>query len=229
MHPSAFHVDSLMVAASGNDFGKAIVDSGTTLSYFPSAMFSRLMTNVDSYCGTHESCHAEKDQSNNKCWRLNDPKATPAGFPTLHLKFDQNREDIAWEPTSYLSRRGYGVWCYAIAESQNGDTILGISWMLHRDTVFDLATRRIGMASADCPNYKQVPTSLWERLAGSIGSLGVRPAMQGMIFGAVLAAVALASLRFSRAFRESTPGESHLCSARHLETIPSDMHALLKC
>ncbi|CAK9065233.1 unnamed protein product [Durusdinium trenchii] len=235
VHPSQFHVDSLVVAASSDEFGKAIIDSGTTLSYFPSQVFARLITNIETYCGTHESCHAGKDPTNSHCWRLNDPSASPEGFPTLHLKFDQGAEVVSWEPASYLSERGYGVWCYAIAESQNGDTILGISWMLHRDTIFDLGQRRIGMASADCPRYKEVPTSLWQRLAVTLSQLGVKPTMGPMVLGSVLVIFALFSVRLLKALpwvsREPVVSHETIFSARQVEAEslePSDMRALLR-
>ena len=84
-----------------------------------------------------------------------------------------------------------------MTESQNSDTILGISWMLHRDTVFDMAGKVIGMATADCPNYKQVPTSLWERLAFT---LKARPAGSWVgVAAAGCLAFASVSYRFLRA------------------------------
>ena len=172
------------------------MDSGTTLTYFPSEIYKRLVMNIENYCGVQLQCHAERDEDNEGCWRLNDPTASPDSFPTLHLRFDQG-DAIPWAPTAYLSQHGYGEWCYAMAESQNSDTILGISWMLHRDTVFDMAGKVIVMATADCTNYKQVPTSLWERLAFT---LKARPAGSWVgVAAAGCLAFASVSYRFLRA------------------------------
>ena len=173
MHPHAFHVGSLMVAASPHDFGKTIVDSGTTLTYIPKPMFQRLVLNIETFCGTHKSCNAEKDVTNKNCWRMNDANGSPdVSFPTLHLSFDEGAA-IPWKPRSYMSERGYGIWCLSIDASANHDTILGISWMLHRDTIFDMGSKRIGMASAHCPNHEKVPTTLWEQLTLSLSSKSV--------------------------------------------------------
>lgn len=212
-----------MVAASSHDFGKTIVDSGTTLTYIPRQMFSRLTMNIETFCGTHRSCHAEKDETNENCWRMNDPNGSPDGFPSLQLSFDDS-VTIPWKPTSYMSERGYGIWCLAIAASSNHDTILGISWMLHRDTIFDMGSRQIGMAAAKCPSHEKVPTTLWEKLAHitasfrhpssatpwSLLSLLVMVTM-------VTAGVALSRSRHVAPQWLSEPGR------------PSDTHALLEC
>lgn len=179
VHPISFHVDSLMVAASPHEYGKTIVDSGTTLTYIPKAMFNRLLLNIDTFCGTHHSCAAEKDQTNKNCWRMNDANGSPdETFPTLRLSFQgagAGDQTVPWKPRSYMSERGYGIWCLSIAASSNHDTILGISWMLHRDTIFDMGSRRLGMALAHCPNHQKVPTTLWERLT-ALGHLGLSDA-----------------------------------------------------
>lgn len=110
---------------------------------------------------------------------MNDANGSPyETFPTLHLSFQgagAGDQTVPWKPRSYMSERGYGIWCLSIAASSNHDTILGISWMLHRDTIFDMGSRRLGMASAHCPNHQKVPTTLWERLT-ALGHLGLSDA-----------------------------------------------------
>lgn len=209
VHPISFHVDSLMVAASPHEYGKTIVDSGTTLTYIPKAMFSRLLLNIDTFCGTHHSCAAEKDQTNKNCWRMNDANGSPdETFPTLHLSFQgatgAGDQTIPWKPRSYMSERGYGIWCLSIAESSNHDTILGISWMLHRDTIFDMGSKRLGMASAHCPNHQKVPTTLWERLTASLGLLDAkhRPWSILSLSLVLVTAAATVAIRPSRQWRQ---------------------------
>eukprot|EP00435_Cladocopium_sp_Y103_P052513 s107_g16.t1 len=206
VHPISFHVDSLMVAGSPHEYGKTIVDSGTTLTYIPKPMFSRLLLNIDTFCGTHHYCAAEKDQTNKNCWRMNDANGSPdETFPTLHLSFQgtgAGDQTVPWKPSSYMSERGYGIWCLSIAASSNHDTILGISWMLHRDTIFDMGSRRLGMASAHCPNHQKVPTTLWERLTASLGLSDRHRPWSILSLSLVLVTAAAVAIRPSRQLRQ---------------------------
>lgn len=222
VHPHSLHVDSLVVAAGSDEFGKTIVDSGTTLTYIPKPMFARLVVNMDTFCGTHDSCKARKDQSNNHCWQLNDVNISPDdSFPTLQIMFDGTTQ-VAWKPKSYMSERGYGIWCLAIAPSANHDTILGISWMLHRDTIFDMGSRRIGMASADCPDYEKVPTTLWERIALSIAD---PPSAPFALLGVLLVSMAAVAIRATsvRAWQVVEP------EPMRSEVRSGDTESLLEC
>merc|ERR1712232_291115 len=56
------------------------------------------------------------------------------------------------------NRDGHETWCYSFEDDgPNAKTVLGATWMMHQDIVFDLAQQRLGIVQANCPVYKQRP------------------------------------------------------------------------
>merc|ERR550525_343600 len=94
----------------------------------------------------------------------------PGHFPNLSLAFSNNVV-VRWPRHAYLFRRGEpSLWCHAFAD--NGvepDTVLGVSWMLHKDIIFDLERSRLGVAEARCPEHRKLPG---ERLSPTVFGAG---------------------------------------------------------
>jgi len=133
------------------DFGVTIVDSGTTYTYFPRPLFNNVVSSLTRYCQEHDGCGATREGS--ECWRLDDEAYGPDLFPTIRFHF-QGGTNVDWSPRGYLHERGIqGVWCQTFMENNLYQTVLGISWMLHKDVIFDLATSRLGVAKANCPEH----------------------------------------------------------------------------
>lgn len=140
------------VVTSGDEFGITIVDSGTTFTYLPGPVHRNLVRSIDDYCASNNGCEATRESE--ECWRLNDPLGSPTMFPTLRMAF-QGGAQFDWLPSGgYLQERGeQGVWCQTFMENSLYQTVLGISWMLHKDVVFDLENGRLGVVRADCPEH----------------------------------------------------------------------------
>ena len=121
------------------DFGKTIVDSGTTLTYFPTAFYKALKEQINISC---KNC-VKKGEN---CWN------TAEGFPDANLKF-QDGAVVSWPAKNgYLGfKKGSQSWCYTFADSESVETVLGASFMINHDVVFDLKNLKIGFANADCP------------------------------------------------------------------------------
>jgi len=56
-----------------------------------------------------------------------------------------------------MQRREGTTWCLAFQQGGATQTVLGISFMMHKDVVFDLGQSRIGLVPAECPSYKERP------------------------------------------------------------------------
>lgn len=142
-----------LVTGSTN-FGYTIVDSGTTFTYFPEAVYVPLVSSLRLYC-KQEQHGCDATEIDNECWQLNGPDAINQ-FPPLRFEFPEGAH-IDWWPKSYMQDRGDETWCLAFQKSTVTQTVLGISFMLHKDLVFDLAKGRLGVADADCPQYREQP------------------------------------------------------------------------
>lgn len=150
------HGDEAAIIGSAADFGVSIVDSGTTYTYLPKDLFGKLMDSLESYCADHDDCAADKD--NDECWRLRDADRGPEKFPPLSFDFGAGRP-VVWKPATYLHQRGEeGYVCRTFMENSDVfQTVFGISFMLHKDFIFDVGGNKLGIAEANCPEYHEQP------------------------------------------------------------------------
>jgi len=147
-----------VLAQGTQDFGTAVVDSGTTFTYFPGEVYAGFLAAVNAAC-EGGGCDAWPAGSN--CWRLNSGGTSPHGFPTATMAFSGVDGDIVlrWPPEAYLFSRGEAdLWCPAFADNGNQvQTVLGVSFFLHKNIVFDTETSRLGVSEADCPEHRRPP------------------------------------------------------------------------
>jgi len=141
------------VEPTGTDTDVA-VSSGTTYTYFPERVFESIVEFIIKHCGLHNDCDAWREGADPICWRLGRDSQKPDKFPTIHLEFEglDGPVKIEWPAHGYLYHREGKVWCQAFVRNTLPRTVLGVSWMVHRDVVFDIARNRLGVASADCPS-----------------------------------------------------------------------------
>jgi len=183
-----------VVAMTNGEFGVTIIDSGTTYTYFPGPVFQTLVKDLTSYCDTHGGCAASRE--GNECWRLNDIMGGPDSFPTIKMNFKGGAQ-INWSPYGYLHQRGeQGVWCQTFMENHLYQTVLGISWMIHQDVIFDLQHGRLGVAKANCPEHHKDSDYLQKDAllsAGSIETEVVRRPVQPLLAAAGFVLMAIAA------------------------------------
>merc|ERR1719235_1359887 len=145
------------VVASGY-FGEAILDSGTTWSYFPTPVFTALRDSIADHCKKTDQCGAELTGS--MCWTVPDSDAGLARFPSLRFRFGDGQA-FFWRPRAYLYRRGAEdppLFCYGFADNgAEQHTVLGATWMLHTEVIFDLEQSKLGLAEAACPEFTDRP------------------------------------------------------------------------
>ncbi|CAK9094028.1 unnamed protein product [Durusdinium trenchii] len=134
-------------AAAG--FGTTIIDSGTTWTYFGSRPYRAIRKGIEDFCSAQKSCGIQRGN----CWEASDL----SGFPDLQMDFDG--VDVRWVPRAYLYRKAIGTrWCYSFQDDGPGaSTVLGASWMMHQDVIFDMARQRVGVVPADCPRHQIRP------------------------------------------------------------------------
>lgn len=154
--PIALELGGVPLVSGRENFGTSLVDSGTTFTYFPTQVFNRLTASLIAACTSGSGCGAHRES--NDCWRLDNDADDPAKFPPLTIVFEGGAR-VEWTPRGYLFQRGEpSLWCHAFAENGgDSDTVLGVSWMLHKDVIFDLPGSRLGVVEARCPEYREAP------------------------------------------------------------------------
>jgi len=196
--PAQLEMGDAIIASGVGSFGTALVDSGTTFSYLPALIYGEVRRKLHELCGDN-ACHARRDGGD--CWRLEDGASLPSHFPMMTMQF-QNGERVRWPPRAYLFNRGEPTfWCEAFANNgADADTVLGVSWMLHKDVIFDLTQSRLGVVEARCPEYRHVPgesaADFPSRIAGARRSWALRALLlMTTVSGIVIAVAALMWLR----------------------------------
>jgi hypothetical protein len=140
-----FKVGSQKIGGSKTAFGRTIVDSGTTYTYLPPKIYSALRNAIT------QACNGGKcgSPSGRNCWRTDSLK----GFPTIIVVISGT--DTNWYPKSYLFRKGRGnTWCFGFEDNRMTETVLGATWMLHHDVIFDLEAKKLGVVDATCPEFR---------------------------------------------------------------------------
>merc|ERR1719161_2323905 len=161
-----FRVAGQKIGGSKTAFGRTIVDSGTTYTYLPPKIYSSLRNAITTACNGNKCGSA----SGRNCWRTD----SLAGFPTIGVVV--SGVETNWFPKSYLFRKGHGnTWCFGFEDNRMTETVLGATWMLHHDVIFDLEAKRLGVVDATCPEFRvekrpAVPSSPLPEEAGSVDS-----------------------------------------------------------
>jgi len=148
-------LSGIPLATSTGAFGTTLLDSGTTFTYLPAALYHVLSLEIVAGCTTAPGCGARRE--GNDCWRMEDANG-PVRFPPLTLVFE-NGIRVLWPPRAYMFERGEPtLWCHAFSNNGEGSgTVLGASFMLHKDVIFDLEQSKLGIVEAACPEHLQPP------------------------------------------------------------------------
>ena len=129
----------------GSVFGRTIMDSGTTLSYFPGSIYRALAEQVEAY-GRHYL------KQGTRCYTTNQRSI----FPTIFLEFN-DAISIAWTPEEYLFNFDKDTVCLGFQEVGRTETVLGASFFINKNIVFDTHSARLGIAPAACPSHSGRP------------------------------------------------------------------------
>eukprot|EP00933_Yihiella_yeosuensis_P066225 TRINITY_DN7039_c0_g1_i1.p1 TRINITY_DN7039_c0_g1~~TRINITY_DN7039_c0_g1_i1.p1 ORF type:complete len:544 (+),score=61.57 TRINITY_DN7039_c0_g1_i1:86-1633(+) len=150
-------------------FGSTMIDSGTTYSYFSANVYNSLKRGIEEAC-TGKKCGATRSVD---CWLLE--KANDLSkFPTIQVSF--GNVQTSWVAKGYLYRKGSSNrWCYSFQNDGPGaNSVLGASWMIHQDIIFDMPKARVGIVKANCPEFDKRPvhTAEPDRVAAAVPQAG---------------------------------------------------------
>jgi len=130
-------------AISGTSNLKVILDSGSTVAYFPAAVHNSIISAINSACPT---CPTSIFDSSS-------PAATtdPAIWPTITLVFSTGSGTASFALTGahYLLPASNGQYFGGFYSSSGTDALFGGSMLRNWYTIFDIANNRIGLGPVD--------------------------------------------------------------------------------
>ena len=145
-----------------NNFHKSkysmIIDSGTTISYFPYDIFNSIVDSIKSICNSYEkkdSCGVYKyDRDLGACFLFEDIKKleTALIYYWPNFTFILPNYNYKWTPQQYFfndtnNKRVRGCMGF---NYQSGRFTMGSTWMIGHEIIFDIKNKKIGFVEANC-------------------------------------------------------------------------------
>ena len=134
----------------------ANIDSGTTLTYFPTNLSTFIVDSFKEKCNSTQCGKYIKDNSYGHCFsfesieRLN--KAVDNLWPSINFIINGNY-NFVWKPMNYMVNITKGdevKACLGFEETNLDKIILGTTWMHGYEIIFDLDKNMIGFLNTDC-------------------------------------------------------------------------------
>eukprot|EP00927_Polykrikos_kofoidii_P071649 TRINITY_DN67904_c0_g1_i1.p1 TRINITY_DN67904_c0_g1~~TRINITY_DN67904_c0_g1_i1.p1 ORF type:complete len:592 (+),score=104.50 TRINITY_DN67904_c0_g1_i1:123-1898(+) len=131
-------------------FGQTSIDIGLVDTTFPRSAYDGLRNAIERHCavGLRSGCGFPRG----RCWYLTDGEAALSRFPTLSFAFGVGQAVVTWEPSSYLRHKGGQRYCYTFEDGGSValESVLGASWMLRKEVLFEVQIGKIGVAPSSC-------------------------------------------------------------------------------
>ena len=154
----------------------ATVDTGNSISYFPSIIFKNITKQFKNYCmETEGKCgNFTYDEDMGYCATFPDReslfKAIFQYWPNITLNFGES--EYIWKPINYYYyhfsvtlRRA----CLGFNYHSSEKVILGSNFIHGHDIIFDRAAKRLGFVPSDCSRGNLI----WNRWQGILGNKAV--------------------------------------------------------
>lgn len=139
-----------------------IIDSGTTITYIPSHLFSQIDKLINVYCSQIDKCLGDIYSANmGICFKVKSgvsEKKFIESLPDLTFIFEKGVK-YTWSPQNYLynytSENDNKLnFCIGVASWNSNEILLGTTWMHNHDIIFDNVNKRIGLVSSGCDGLK---------------------------------------------------------------------------
>lgn len=138
-----------------------IIDSGTTVTYFPVKIYNDLIKGTNEYCSKLNKCLGDNfvHKDFGSCYKLKNGVTTEQfidSLPFFMFEF-QDGVKFKWHPDSYLfnitdpdSYDPRLTYCLGFVSWNSNELLLGSTWMHNHDIIFDIENARIGLVASQC-------------------------------------------------------------------------------
>ena len=173
-------LNSLKVGDSPNAIKTPVIasiDTGNTISYFPSIIFKNITKQFKLFCDKKEGkCgNFTYDNELGYCARFHDRetlfKSIFQYWPNITLSFGES--EYIWKPINYYYyhfKLGGRKACLGFHFHSSDKVILGSNFIHGHDIIFDRKNKRLGFVPADCSRGNLI----WNRWQGILGNMNPR-------------------------------------------------------
>jgi len=174
------NINSQELSLTNSDYF-TVIDSGTTISYFPRNLYSDVERQINNFCAQINRCLGDSFiTENGMCFKLKDNinyLQFVESMPSIFFKFEGD-VNYEWKPRNYLynytdadfSSNDYReTYCLGFAGWHSNEILLGSTWMHNHDIIFDLANKRIGLVESYCDNVNGGLLDYYDSLINNYG------------------------------------------------------------
>jgi hypothetical protein len=133
-----------------------IIDSGSTISYFPRNMYSEIEKQINIFCSQIDKCLGDSyPTENGLCFKRKETISFEKflkSLPEIHFTFENNIK-YTWKPKNYLyttTDSNSNEFCIGLIGWSSNEILLGSTWMHNHDIIFDIQNKRIGFVDSLC-------------------------------------------------------------------------------
>lgn len=152
-------VNTVDFSVNGNEYF-TIIDSGTTLSYFPKKLYTEIEKQINVVCSEINRCLGDSFTAEvGICYKLKENVSVLQfieSMPTISFVFENNTKYF-WKPKNYLfnytdsaSNDNRMTLCIGLTGWNSNEILLGSTWMHNHDIIFDLKNKKIGLIESNC-------------------------------------------------------------------------------
>ena len=137
----------------------SIIDSGSTISYFPNEIGNEIYKEIKNICDKSKKCgKLKKDEELGDCYYFSNNNDLEYALDNImpNISFNINEEyNYIWEPRNYyfnVSNKRQKGFCLGFNSEDTSKFTFGSTWMQNYDFIFDISESKVGIVKSNC-NY----------------------------------------------------------------------------
>ena len=153
------YVNDRMITKYKNNKYTLIIDSGTTISYFPDEIFNEIVDKVKLVCNSFENKNAcgkyEYDKDFGPCFSFESIKQLDEAVYKYwpNITFVLENYNYKWTPDEYvfnITNNMKVMACMGFNKGNGNRFTMGSTWMIGHEIIFDRKNNKIGVVEANC-------------------------------------------------------------------------------
>ena len=155
-------INNIQIQTSAYGF----LDSGTTITYFPKEIYSKIEKEIFTHCKKVRNCGGSfvNVQDYGPCIKFKGDREMMEGvrnWPGIvfHMKNNGEKYDYVWTPENYYfnyTKDGLIHGCFGFEGEGTSKITLGSTFFHGHDIIFDSENNRVGFIEADCSRGRAV-------------------------------------------------------------------------
>lgn len=152
-------INNLKISYYDKNKYSLIIDSGTTISYFPEEIFNEMVNKIHTICNSYENKNGcgiyEYDKDFGPCFSFESKEKMEEGiyYYWPNITFILEDYNYKWTPDEYFfnaTNKMKIIGCMGFNKGNGRRFTMGSTWMIGHEIIFDRTNNKIGVVEANC-------------------------------------------------------------------------------